>query len=100
MNFGGLIAGALGGAAKGYEKYAESELKKQQQADLARQLSEIEEQKELRVDEIKRNRDLRDIPIKGEAQTKVEVARADALRPGNIKLAEAQADINTRAQLS
>ena len=53
----GLIAGVLGGAARGYTQMAEGELKKQQELDLRTQLMEAETEKQLRIDEIKRNRD-------------------------------------------
>lgn len=63
----GLIAGVLGGAARGYTQMAEGELKKQQELDLRKQLMEAETEKQLRIDEIKRNRDIEDIPRKAEA---------------------------------
>lgn len=63
----GLIAGVLGGAARGYTQMAEGELKKQQELDLRTQLMEAETEKQLRIDEIKRNRDVADIPRKAEA---------------------------------
>ncbi len=63
----GLIAGVLGGAARGYTQMAEGELKKQQELDLRTQLMEAETEKQLRIDEIKRNRDIADIPRKAEA---------------------------------
>lgn len=51
MSLGGLIAGALGGAAKGYTQYAESELKKQQELDLRKMLAEVEIEKDQRIKE-------------------------------------------------
>lgn len=76
----GLIAGVLGGAARGYTQMAEGELKKQQELDLRTQLMEAETEKQLRIDEIKRNRDIADIPRKAEATAAAApvLARGDA----------------------
>jgi len=76
----GLIAGVLGGAARGYTQMAEGELKKQQELDLRTQLMEAETEKQLRIDEIKRNRDVADIPRKAEATAAAApiLARGDA----------------------
>lgn len=59
-SFAGLIAGALGGAAKGYEEGAQMEMKKQGELDLKKQLMEAEAQKQLQIDAIKRERDISD----------------------------------------
>lgn len=67
MSLAGLISGVMGGAARGYTQMAEGELKKQQELDLRKQLMEAETEKQLRIDEIKRNRDIADIPRKAEA---------------------------------
>lgn len=85
MKLSGLISGVMGGAAKGYGQYAEGELKKQQELDLRKQLMAAEEEKALRIDEIKRNRDIADIPRKGAAETGVAVDRARALIPGEVE---------------
>ena len=76
----GLIAGVLGGAARGYTQMTEGELKKQQELDLRKQLMEAETEKQLRIDEIKRNRDIEDIPRKAEATAAAApiLARGDA----------------------
>lgn len=58
MSIGGLIAAALGGAAEGYGKGAEMEMKKQSELDLRKQLMDAETERQLRVDEIKRGRDI------------------------------------------
>jgi len=57
MSIGGLIAAALGGAAEGYGKGAEMEMKKQNELDLRKQLMEAETERQLRVDETRRERD-------------------------------------------
>jgi hypothetical protein len=58
MNIGGLIAAAVGGAAEGYGKGADMEMKKQSELDLRKQLMDAETERQLRVDEIKRGRDI------------------------------------------
>lgn len=107
MSLAGLISGVMGGGAKGYGQYAESELKKQQELDLKKQLLEAQTEKELRIDEIKRTRDFsdkkRDIeeldPLRreskaadtrvvGQAETEVMAGREDALRAGKIQTAK------------
>jgi hypothetical protein len=117
MGLSGLIAGALGGAAKGYTENAEAENKKRIQLDLQKELMALEEEKALRVDEVRRNRDFadkkRDIqeldPLRiqskvgettavGGATTDVMVGREDALRPGKAATARAEADARADAE--
>ena len=57
-SFGGFIASALGGAAQGYGEGAQMEMKKQAELDLKKQMLEAETEKALRIDEIKRGRDV------------------------------------------
>lgn len=114
MGLGGLIAGALGGAAKGYVETSQSELRKQQSLDLQKQMMAMEEEKQLRMDEIRRNRDItqkkREIeeidPLKansdanrtrvvGRAETDVLQGREDALRPGRVATATAMGEAET-----
>lgn len=56
--FGGFIASALGGAAKGYGEGAQMEMKKQAELDLKKQMLDAETEKALRIDDIKRQRDV------------------------------------------
>ena len=82
MNIGGLISAAVGGAAEGYGKGADMEMKKQSELDLRKQLMEAETERQLRVDEIKRGRDVSD-RITEETRTRSPeylgaVAKADA----------------------
>lgn len=70
-SFGGLIGSVMGGAAKGGMEYAKQRL----DVDLKKELMDAEAQKLLQVDAIKRQRDIRDIPLKGAANTDVEVDR-------------------------
>lgn len=57
-SFGGLISGVMGRAAEGYTKAADMEMRKQGELDLKKQLMEVESEKRLREDEIKRGRDI------------------------------------------
>ena len=57
-SFGGLISGVMGRAAEGYGKAADMEMRKQGELDLKKQLMEVESEKRLREDEIKRGRDI------------------------------------------
>lgn len=59
-SFGGLISGVMGRAAEGYTKAADMEMRKQGELDLKKQLMEVESEKRLREDEIKRGRDVSD----------------------------------------
>ena len=59
-SFGGLISGVMGRAAEGYGKAADMEMRKQGELDLKKQLMEVESEKRLREDEIKRGRDVSD----------------------------------------
>lgn len=56
MSLGGIIAGALKGGADAYGEVAKNEGAKQMRMDLAREMSEIELQKALRLDEVTRQR--------------------------------------------
>ena len=55
-SFGGFIASALGGAAKGYGEGAQMEMKKQAELDLKKQMLDAEAEKDLRVADINRQR--------------------------------------------
>lgn len=57
-SFGGLISGVMGRAAEGYGKAADMEMRKQGELDLKKQLMDVESEKRLREDEIKRGRDI------------------------------------------
>lgn len=57
-SFGGLISSVMSRTAEGYGKAADMEMKKQSELDLRKQLMEAETEKQLRIDEIKRGRDI------------------------------------------
>jgi hypothetical protein len=61
----GLIGQAMGGAAKGYGEYARQRM----DIDLKKEMMDAEEAKQLRIDAIRRERDLADIPKKAKAET-------------------------------
>ncbi len=89
--FGGIIAGALGGAAKSVGEIAGDQIKNQQRLDLEKMLMQAREEMELRVDEIKRGRDTRDIGRNAEAKA----AAAPVLAKGEAAATAAR----TRAEL-
>lgn len=84
MSFAGLISGVMGGAAKGYSDYAELNMKKQAETDMQKELLKAREEMDLRIDEVKRGRDIADIGARSDAETSAYVknaplkARADA----------------------
>jgi hypothetical protein len=88
---GGLIAGALGGAAKGYTQMAEGELQNQQRLDFQREISKMEEERLLRIDEIKRTRDVEDIPRRTSAQAAADAAAAPVRAQGEATAAPIRA---------
>lgn len=75
-SFSGLISGALKGAAKGVDEVATSEMDKQQKLDYQRQYLQMLEEKELRVDDIRRTRDVQDIGRKAQANADADLATA------------------------
>ena len=81
---GGLIAGALKGASEGYGVVAKGELENQQKLDYAQKILEMQTEKDLRVDEIKRDRDIKDIGRKTEATATAEAAAAPIKAKGEV----------------
>lgn len=99
-SFGGFIASALGGAAKGYGEGAQMEMKKQAELDLKKQLLDAEAEKDLRVADINRQRinDARladekrvQSPAYLEAQATAAAAKFDAYINAGVPEAEARA---------
>ena len=58
---GGLIAGAIGGAADAVHGIAEGQIADKRKVDLTQAMAEIESEKALMLDKIKRDRDVEDI---------------------------------------
>ena len=99
-SFGGLISGVMGRAAEGYGKAADMEMKKQSELDLRKQLLEAETEKQLRIDEIKRGRDVSDrlteetrtrSPEYLAAQAKADADKFKALVTAGVPEAKAEA---------
>ena len=76
-SFGGLISGVMGRAAEGYGKAADMEMKKQSELDLRKQLMDAETEKQLRIDEIKRGRDIAEEDRKMGPEYLAKVAASD-----------------------
>lgn len=72
LSLGGLISGVMGPVAKGAAVVADKQL----DASLKDQLLQAEHERTLRADEIKRERDLADIPRKNDATMAATVAQA------------------------
>lgn len=85
----GLIAGALTGAAKGVGEIAQMGIEKQNKIDLAQAFADIDQQKQLRIDEVTRGRNIEDIGRKAEA----DAAAAPIVAKGKVagQVAELQA---------
>lgn len=80
MAFNGLLQGVMQGIQGGADAgvYAAKGLyDDQRKIDVSKALADIEEEKLLRIDEVKRERDIADIPKKGAAETQVAVDRGN-----------------------
>ena len=82
-SFGGLISGVLGRTAEGVGKAADMEMKKQGELDLRKQLLEAETEKQLRIDEIKRGRDIAEEDRKMSSDYLTKVSAADLTKAKN-----------------
>lgn len=91
MGLAGLIAGALGGAAKGYTEVAETNLKKSDELDLKKQLMEAEADKKLAIDAITRQRDISDIGSRTQATAEANLAAAPISAQTDLVKGEAAA---------
>lgn len=63
----GLISGVLGGVSGAVEQIADGQIRTNQIGDLKAQMAQIELEKQLRIDEVTRHRDIQDIGRKAEA---------------------------------
>lgn len=97
MDFGGLIAGALKGGADAYGQVAKTEYESGKKLDLAKQMSDMEEQKQLRIDEITRNRNLADVPRMAQAKADAAPIEARGAVAGRVATATALKDSNVPA---
>lgn len=90
----GLISALATGLAGGTQALADvskMNVEKDMKLDIAKQMSDMDEQKLLRVDEIKRARDLSEITTRGEAETNVLVDREGKMRPEREATAKSEA---------
>jgi hypothetical protein len=112
-SLGGLIGGIMKGFGGGLEQVGQVELKKQSEMDLRKQMLEMESEKRLREDEVRRERDLAYIPKTAEASARAELTTAPIKAEANvagrkatleaenkteINRLEAEADANKRLQ--
>lgn len=76
----GLLAGAIGGVAKAVDQIADKQIATNQHVDMRAQIAQIELEKHLRIDEVKRNRDVQDIGRTASAKAEAApiLARGDA----------------------
>jgi hypothetical protein len=95
---GGLIAGALKGAAEGYQTYAKGEMENQQKLDYQTKLTQLLEEKERRVEEWKAKvlpgmqaeGKLTAAPIEGKAGAARTKAETEAMIEGGVPELQAQ----------
>jgi hypothetical protein len=73
---GGLLSGVMKGFGAGLEQVGQVELKKQSELDLRKQMMEIESEKRLREDEVRRERDIAQIPKEATARAEAKVTTA------------------------
>jgi hypothetical protein len=85
------IATGLAGGTQALADVSKINLEKKVKIDIAKELSDMEEQKLLRVDEVKRDRDLADIPKRGDAETNVMVDREGKMRSEREETAKYEA---------
>ena len=74
MAFNGLLQGVMQGisaGAKGGAEVAKGYYEDQRKIDVFKEMANVEEEKALRIDEVKRNRDIADVGRKGEAEKAV-----------------------------
>lgn len=93
MAFNGLLQGVMqgiGAGAKGGAEVAKGYYEDQRKIDVYKEMADIEEQKMLRIDEVKRNRDVEDVSRKGEAETEVLTGRLND--PAYLKGIKAKAE--------
>ncbi len=91
---GGLLSGVMKGFGAGLEQVGQVELKKQSELDLRKQMMEIESEKRLREDEVRRERDMAQIPeearIRAEAELTTAPTKAKAIVAGESATLEAR----------
>lgn len=76
MSFGGLLGNVMKAGGDAVGNVAMMEYSQQKKLDYAKQISQMEEEKLLRVDDITRGRNIRDIPLKAAAEANAALATA------------------------
>ena len=110
MGFGGLIAGALSGAAKGVGEVADIQIAQQQKIDYAKMLSDMQAEKELLIagkkrewtnedDQMRRDRDVADIGPTTAAKANAALAAAPTLGRATAAQTTAQMDAEDAANV-
>jgi len=84
MGLGGIIAGAMSGAAKGFGEVADYQIQQQQKIDYAKMVSDMQAEKELLIDQTKRDRDVTDIGRKTLATANAEADAAPIRAKGVV----------------
>lgn len=91
---GGIIAGALAGGAKGVSDVAGTMLEKENKLDLAREMSKMDEEKSLRIDDITRTRNIEGIGRTAEATAAAAPIAARGVVAGRVAGLKAATDAN------
>lgn len=99
-SFGGLISGLMGGIAQGTSHIADLEMKKQQELDLQSQLLKAKEDMQLRIDEVTRGRDIRDIGLRSDAETTAYERNAPKKAETDAKVAPIKAVGEAKGQIA
>lgn len=81
---GGLLSAAFKGAGEGYSTYAKGEMENQQKLDYAKQLLDMQEEKDLRADAIRRDRNVADIGRITQATANANLAAAPTVGQTNV----------------
>jgi hypothetical protein len=96
---GGLLSGVMKGFGAGLEQVGQVELKKQSELDLRKQMMEIESEKRLREDEVRRERDIAQIPKEASARAEAEKTVAPIKAEADVAGESARIDASTRANI-
>ena len=99
-SLGGLIGGIMKGFGGGLEQVGQVELKKQSEMDLRKQMLEMESEKRLREDEVKRERDLAYIPKTAEATARAELTTAPIKAQAGVAGRKATIEAENKAEIN
>lgn len=99
-SLGGLIGGIMKGFGGGLEQVGQVELKKQSEMDLRKQMLEMESEKRLREDEVRRERDLAYIPKTAEASARAKLTTAPIEAEANVAGRKATLEAENKAEIN